>query len=116
MKKRTACIPSAIAGTTASHHCLVRHQNTATTSTHTAMANWVCPKSDSTSVSVLSPAVRRASNHRSTPVSAGKSPSGPTIRSPMPTITSHHSAAGNSARLARSRHADRNVGADVSSS
>ena len=49
-----ACTAMACGGTIASHHCLVRHQNSATNSTHAPMMNSVVPMADRTAVTASS--------------------------------------------------------------
>ena len=70
--KTTACTAIACAGTMASHHCLVRHQNSPTNSTHAPMMNSVVPIPDRTAVTEFSAGVRTDSNQRFTAASRGQ--------------------------------------------
>ena len=111
-----ACTAMACGGTIASHHCLVRHQNRATKSTHAPMMNSVVPMADRTAVTAFNVSVRCVTNHSLTAASPGRLFSGPVMRNPTPTMTSHRPTAGRSTRWAKSRHASLRVGAEVSSS
>lgn len=109
------CTEIAMAGTTASHHCRVRHHSTAMATTHAAMMKKVAPMLDHAEVSALSADVRPDWSRSLTTISPGKEFRGPTMSRPMPTTTAQSATAGARVRRARSAMARRNVGADVSS-
>src|SRR6478735_11363340 len=102
-KKTSACAEMAISGTTAYHHCLVRHHTSATTTRQTPMMLTVAPVQEKNNVTSLRTAVREEANHlliRSSVVP--RSFSGPSVRAqPVASTTSHHTVTGSSTRTAR---------------
>ena len=116
-KKTRACAEMAIRGTTAYHHCLVRHHTSATTTRQTPMMLTVAPVHEKTNVTSLRTEVRDEANHlliRSSEVP--RCFSGPSVSAqPIASTTSHHTTSGTSTRTARSRAASFAVGRDWSS-
>ena len=110
------CTEIAIAGTTASHHCLVRHHSRATTTTQAEMMKNVAPMFDHTDVIASIAGVRPATSRSLSSASPGRGCSGPTIVRPRPTMTAQSASAGTTVRCSRSCRASRTVGAEASSS
>ena len=113
--KTNDCTEMAIAGTTASHHCRVRHQASATTTRQVAMMKKVAPMFDQTDVIASIAGVRPATSRSLSSASPGRGFSGPTIVSPRPTMIAQSASAGTTVRCSRSRRASRRVGAEASS-
>jgi len=109
------CTEMAIAGTTASHHCRVRHQTSATTTRQVAMMKNVAPMLDHTDVIVFKAGLRSSASCSLTAASPGSDSSGPMIVRPRPTMIAHSASAGTTVRWSRSRRACRRVGSEVSS-
>src|SRR6476469_10434539 len=107
-----AWIAIAMAGTTAYHHCLVRHQIRATAITQTPMTISVLPRCDHTIVTEFISSGRPDATDLLRSFSAGRPPSGPMMRKPTPTIAAKSTSAGDSARTAKSRRADPTEGRD----
>src|SRR6478735_4656514 len=111
-KKTIACRLIAISGTTAYHHCLVRHQTNATTTRHTPMMLTVAPVHEKTRVTSFQNDVREDARLLLTLSSeVPRSLSGPSVSSqPIASTASHHTSIGPSARTPKSRAASLAVG------
>ena len=116
-KKTSACAEMAIRGTTAYHHCLVRHQTSATTTRQTPMMLTVAPVHEKSNVTSLRIEVR--DDAIDLLIFSSELPRcfrGPSVSAqPTASTTSHHTRSGSSTRTARSRAASLGAGRDWSS-
>src|SRR6476660_2653067 len=92
--KTLACVAIAMAGMTAYHHCLVRHQMRATATTQTPMMISVVPMCYHTAVIEIHVDVRAEARDRLMLSSDLRPPSGPMMRKPRPTIAPNRTTAG----------------------